>query len=80
MKDEHHYILYTGIVISSIGFLLVLASLILENYVYRKEVEEEQYRHERILLMTIGEICIFIGFACINGSIVYKMKKNGHWE
>jgi len=72
MKD-HHRLLTIGVIIGFIGFLLVISALCIEVEIYNKQLDSNTNKYTRILLTIIGEIFVFIGFAFINGSVIYKL-------
>ena len=51
-----------------------------KNYIYYNNLTEESFRYERIVLAMVGEILLFLGFAFINGSVIYRLKHKNLWE
>ena len=72
MKD-HHRLLTIGVIIGFIGFLLDISALCIEVEIYNKHLDSNTNKYTRILLTIIGEIFVFIGFAFINGSVIFKL-------
>jgi hypothetical protein len=71
----HDLLLIIGIIFGTIGFILTISSVIFEDYIYEEndEKKKDKENYQRILLVAFGNIFTFIGFAFINGSILYKI-------
>lgn len=80
MSGNHYILLKLGISIGTIGFILVIASLAIEVYIYIHNLDVEEYRFERIMLAIIGEIILFIGFGLINGSVIQRLRDHNLWD
>ena len=73
---DHIQLLYAGMTIGATGFVLLISALIMEIYIYENEPTDEKHKFERIIIGLVGEICLFIGFALINISVVKRINDN----
>ena len=73
------HILITGLFLCILGFVLAISSLGIVIYNYHNKQEDIVLRFERIVLDTIGQLCVFAGFVVIYYYVITNLKESGKW-
>ena len=72
------YVLLTGLVLCISGFMLAMASLGIVIYNYQHS-NDDYLRFERIVIDTVAQVSVFIGFLIIYYYVITNIKESGKW-